>query len=76
VIGDYLSYDPYGIMFRRDDPQLADVVQATFLKLAASRDLLEIYHKWFIRRTPTGERLNLPMNAQLTEIFRALGVPE
>jgi len=37
---------------------------------------LEIYHKWFIRRTPTGERLNLPMNAQLTEIFRALGVPE
>jgi glutamate/aspartate transport system substrate-binding protein len=37
---------------------------------------LEIYHKWFIRRTPTGERLNLPMNAQLTQIFRALGVPE
>ncbi|MFZ0117691.1 MAG: hypothetical protein WAL15_25320 [Xanthobacteraceae bacterium] len=45
-------------------------------KLAASRDLVEIYHKWFIRRTPTGERLNLPMNAQLTQIFRALGVPE
>src|SRR5262249_20108450 len=22
VVGDYLSYDPYGIMFRREDPQL------------------------------------------------------
>jgi glutamate/aspartate transport system substrate-binding protein len=76
VVGDYLSYDPYGLMFRRDDPQLADVVQNTFLKLAESRDLMELYHRWFIRRTPTGERLNLPMNAQLTEIFRALGVPE
>jgi glutamate/aspartate transport system substrate-binding protein len=76
VVGDYLSYDPYGIMFRRDDPQLNDVVQATFRELAESRDLLEIYHKWFIRRTPTGERLNLPINAQLEEVFRVLGLTE
>ncbi len=76
VVGDYLSYDPYGIMFRKDDPQLRDVVETTFRQLAESRDLLEIYHKWFIRRTPTGERLNLPMNAQLEEIFHVLGLPE
>ena len=76
VVGDYLSYDPYGIMFRRDDPQLAEVVQTTFRQLAESRDLLETYHRWFIRRTPTGERLNLPMNAQLAEVFRVLGLPE
>ena len=76
VVGDFLSYDPYGIMFRRDDPQFAEVVQGTFRELAESRDLIEIYHKWFIRRTPTGERLNLPINAQLLEVFRALGMPE
>jgi glutamate/aspartate transport system substrate-binding protein len=76
VVGDFLSYDPYGIMFRKDDPQLNEVVWRTFHQLAESRDLLEIYHKWFIRRTPTGEQLNLPMNAQLEEIFRVLGVPE
>lgn len=76
VVGDYLSYDPYGLMFRRDDPQLRDLLQATFRELAESGDLFEIYHKWFIRPTPTGERLNLPMSAQLQEIFRALGMPE
>ena len=76
VVGDYLSYDPYGLMIRRDDPQLRDLVQATFRELAESGDLFEIYHKWFIRPTPTGERLNLPMSAQLQEMFRALGMPE
>jgi glutamate/aspartate transport system substrate-binding protein len=76
VVGDYLSYDPYGIMFRRDDPQLAEVVQTTFRQLAESRDLLETYHRWFIRRTPTGERLNLPMSPQLEEVFRVLGLTE
>jgi glutamate/aspartate transport system substrate-binding protein len=76
VVGDFLSYDPYGIMFRKDDPQLNDVVATTFRRLAESRDLLEYYHKWFIRKTPTGERINLPMNAQLEEIFRVLGVTD
>jgi glutamate/aspartate transport system substrate-binding protein len=76
VVGDYLSYDPYGIMFRKDDPQLRDVVLTTFHQLAENRDLLEIYHRWFRRRTPTGERLNLPMNAQLEEAFRVLGLPD
>jgi glutamate/aspartate transport system substrate-binding protein len=76
VVGDFLSYDPYGIMFRRDDPELGEVVQTTFRELAESRDLLEIYHKWFVRRTPGGARLDLPMNPQLQQVFRALGLPE
>jgi glutamate/aspartate transport system substrate-binding protein len=76
VVGDFLSYDPYALMFRRDDPQLAEVVRQTFRDLAEDRDLIEIYHRWFIRRTPSGERLNLPINAQLLEVFRALGMPE
>jgi ABC-type amino acid transport substrate-binding protein len=76
VVGEFLSYDPYGLMFRREDPQFTEVVQATFRELAESRELMEIYHRWFIRRTPGGERLNLPINAQLLEVFRALGMPE
>jgi len=76
VVGDLLSYDPYGIMFRKDDPQLNDAVQRTFRQLAESRDILEIYHRWFIRRTPTGEQLNLPMSPQLEESFRVLGLGE
>jgi ABC-type amino acid transport substrate-binding protein len=76
VVGDLLSYDPYGIMYRKDDPQLNEVVLRTFRQLAESRDILELYHKWFIRRTPTGERLNLPMSPQLEEAFRVLGLGE
>jgi glutamate/aspartate transport system substrate-binding protein len=74
VVGDFLSYDPYGIMFRKDDPQMAEVAAQTFRQLAENRDLLEYYHKWFIRKTPTGERINLPIGPQLEEIFHVLGV--
>lgn len=74
VVGDFLSYDPYGIMFRKDDPQLNQTVVRTFQQLAENRDLLEYYHKWFIRKTPTGERINLPIGPQLEEIFHVLGV--
>jgi glutamate/aspartate transport system substrate-binding protein len=76
VVGDLLSYDPYGIMFRKDDPQLNEAVLRTFQQLVDSRDILEIYHRWFIRRTPTGERLSLPMSPQLEESFRVLGLGE
>jgi glutamate/aspartate transport system substrate-binding protein len=76
VVGDYLSYDPYGIMFRKDDPQLNAAVVRTFQGLAENRDLLEYYHRWFIRKTPTGERINLPIGPQLEEVFRVLGLTD
>ncbi len=46
VVGDFLSYDPYGIMFRRNDPQLASIVTTTLHDLAASRGLEQTYNKW------------------------------
>jgi glutamate/aspartate transport system substrate-binding protein len=72
VVGDYLSYDPYGIMFRKGDPQLAGAVEAAFRKLASNHDLLPLYHKWFMERLPTGEKLGVPISAQLEDSFRAL----
>jgi glutamate/aspartate transport system substrate-binding protein len=76
VVGDYLSYDPYGLGYRRDDPSFAAVVERTFARMAAERRLEELYNKWFMHRLPTGETLNLPMSPQLTEIFQVLGAPE
>ncbi|MET0918746.1 MAG: transporter substrate-binding domain-containing protein, partial [Burkholderiales bacterium] len=73
VTGEFLSYDPYGIMFRKDDPQLASIVLKTLHDLAASRELEQTYSKWFLRQLPTGSRLNLPMSAQMTEIIRIMG---
>lgn len=72
VTGDYLSYDPYGIMFKKGEPQLAAVVERTFRKLGSNRDLVPLYNKWFIARLPTGERLNVPISLQLEEAFKAM----
>ena len=76
VVGEYLSYDPYGLMYRKDDPDFAAVVDRTFSRLAQSRELVQLYNKWFQQRLPTGETLDLPMSPQLEEIFRIEGVPD
>ena len=76
IVGDYLSYDPYGLMFRKDDPDFASLVLRTFQNLAASRELADLYDKWFMRKLRTGERLGLTMSAQLKSIFEVLGQPE
>ena len=66
----------HGLVYRRDDPTFAAVVESTFARMASERRLAELYKKWFLRRLPTGETLNLPMSPQLEEIFRMLGQPE
>src|SRR5216684_1320728 len=72
VTGDYLSYDPYGIMFRKGEPQLAAVVERTFRKLGSNRDLIPLYNKWFVSRLPTGEKLNVAISPQLEDAFKVL----
>ena len=72
VVGDYLSYDPYGVMFRKGEPQLAAVVERAFRKLGTNHDLVPLYNKWFVSRLPTGERLNVAISPQLEDAFKAL----
>ena len=72
------GYAPWrwSLVFRRDDPAFAAVVERTFARMASERRLAELYNKWFLRRLPTGETLNLPMSPQLEEVFRMVGQPE
>jgi glutamate/aspartate transport system substrate-binding protein len=72
VAGDYLSYDPYGIMFRKGEPQLTAVVERAFRKLGTNHDLVPLYNKWFVSRLPTGERMNVAISPQLEDAFKAL----
>jgi ABC-type amino acid transport substrate-binding protein len=76
VTGDYLSYDPYGIMFRKSERQLAAVVERAFHKLGSNRDLIPLYNKWFMARLPTGEKLNVEISPQLEEAFKVLNDTE
>jgi glutamate/aspartate transport system substrate-binding protein len=72
VTGEYLSYDPYGIMFRKGEPQLSAVVERTFRKLGSNHDLVPLYNKWFVARLPTGERMNVSISPQLEDAFKAM----
>src|SRR6201985_2185856 len=72
VTGDYLSYDPYGIMYRKGEPQFAAVVERTCRRLGTNHDLVPLYNKWFVSRMPTGERMNVPISPQLEDAFKAL----
>ena len=49
---------------------------APSVAFAQSRELVQLYNKWFQQRLPTGETLGLPMSPQLEEIFRVEGVPD
>lgn len=75
LVGDLLSFEPYGIMYPRDDPALGDVVDRTLRNLAASREVVWIYNRWFVRPLPSGRRLNLPMSVQLRRSLELLGLP-
>lgn len=72
VVGDYLSYDPYAIMFRKDDPQLAQVVRSSFQALAEDGEIERQYRRWFLRRLPSGTSLDLPMSAQLQTLIETM----
>jgi len=72
VVGEFLSYDPYGIMFRRDDAQLAGLVKQAFHDLAEDGEVERQYKRWFLRRIPSGGSLDLPMSPQLGTLIRAM----
>jgi glutamate/aspartate transport system substrate-binding protein len=75
LVGDWLSYEPYGIMYARDDAALAAAVVAAFERLARTRELRWIYLRWFVRQLPSGVRFALPMSPQLQRAFEVLGLP-
>ena len=75
VLDEYLSYDPYGIMYRKNDAQLDALVKKNFEKLAETRELSRIYEQWFLRKLPSGRTLGLSISPQLEAIFESLGQP-
>lgn len=75
VVGEFLTYADYALMFRKDDPEFAEVVERAFHKLAGSREIVAIYERWFLKQLPSGPRLNMPMSPHLEELFRVQGLP-
>jgi glutamate/aspartate transport system substrate-binding protein len=72
VVGEFLSYDPYAIMYRKNDPQLAAVVTDAFHALAADGEIERRYERWFLRKLPSGVSLDLPMSPQLEQTIQSM----
>nr|WP_294524986.1 amino acid ABC transporter substrate-binding protein [uncultured Rhodopila sp.] len=76
ITGDYLSFEPYAIGLRRDDPAFAALVRDSFIRMASDGSLSRLYGRWLVDRLPNGETLNVPMSPALAEMYRALGQPD
>jgi len=72
VVGDFLSYDPYAIVYRRDDPQMQRLVIAAFRALAEDGEVERQYKRWFLGKLPSGERIDLPMSPHLETLIEAM----
>jgi len=72
VTGEFLSYDPYAIMFRKGDPELARVINDAFHTLASDGEITRRYERWFLNKLPSGVSLGLPMTPQLETTIQSM----
>jgi len=75
LVGEMLSFEPYGLAYPRDDPALTDIVERTLRDLAASREIVWVYDRWFMRPLPSGGRMELPMSIELRRSLEMIGLP-
>ena len=74
VVGDFLTYADYALMFRRGDTEFAEAVNQAFQHMAGSGETRAIYRRWFEQRLPDGAKLNVPMSPHLEHVFQLQGL--
>lgn len=71
VVGEFLSYDPYAVMLRKDDPEFKKFVDGVITGMMKSGELEKLYRKWFLSQIPPKKvNLNVPMSTQLRAQFK------
>lgn len=71
VTGTPQSFEAYGCMLRKDDPQFKKLVDATIAKAMQSGETEKIYKKWFESPIPPkGLNLNFPMSKEVTALYK------
>lgn len=70
ILDEALSVEPYGAMFRKDDPQFKALVDKTVVGMIKSGELEKLYHTWFEQPIPPKNvNLNFKMNKYTQELF-------
>jgi glutamate/aspartate transport system substrate-binding protein len=72
VVGRFLSYDPYGIMVRRDDSAMRLLGNAVLADLMRSGEMRKIYDKWF---NPGPTNIKMPISDTLKTAFEIQALP-
>lgn len=72
VVGRFLSYDPYGIMVRRDDSAMRLLGNTVLADLMRSGEMLKIYNKWF---NPGPTNIKMPISNTLKTAFEVQALP-
>lgn len=71
ILDESFGFEPYGLMFRRNDPEFKRIVDETLLGLYRSGEIERIYAKWFQSAIPPkGVNLDLPMGPELKQLIR------
>lgn len=71
VTGTPQSFEAYGCMMRKDDPQFKKVVDDALAQVMKSSEAKKIYEKWFLSPIPPkGLNLNFPMSKEMTELYK------
>ncbi|APV50866.1 hypothetical protein BWI17_14925 [Betaproteobacteria bacterium GR16-43] len=81
VVGDYLSYDPYGMMFRTNDDAFGVVVRRAVARFFGEPGLCNgpikaAYKKWFVDKLPSGQTMGVPMSPLLETVCRTNALPD
>jgi len=72
IVGDFFSYEPYGMAMRKNDADFRNVVNGGLMDGIESGKYFEIYDKWF---GPKGE-LPYPMSAGVRTFMLYQAVPK
>ncbi len=75
VVGDFMSYDPYAIMVRRDDSAFQLLGTRVLAELFRTGEIREIYAKWF-QPFPTSADVSEPPTDLLQAAWRLNALPE
>jgi glutamate/aspartate transport system substrate-binding protein len=66
-----LRQEPYGIMYRKDDPQFKELVDKTVTDLMKSGAIDALYAKWFTSPIPPAHaNLNFPMTEAVKALYK------
>ncbi|WP_295454989.1 glutamate/aspartate ABC transporter substrate-binding protein [uncultured Thiodictyon sp.] len=70
VVGTPQSFEAYGCVLRKDDPEFKKLVDSTIAELETSGEVLKMYDKWLRNPIPPkGLNLNFPPSPELIKLY-------